>query len=146
MSEEKNSLICEKTTTAPSKQEERKVFKCSTCGLFSRYEYFGTKPLERHSQQKQSQSSQQTQKKENIILLEKSYVSDDPFSELKSANYLVLGSNCNVCNQMVCVSNECSFFYFKRRFCFKCATQYMDEFPLEIKTEINKFKEKNSNK
>lgn len=139
MSEETSSRV------ASNEKQERKVFKCSMCNLLVRYDYFGTKPLERHKQLQADHSTQQTttsQKKENLILLEKSYVCDDPFSELRSANYLVIGSNCNVCNQMVCVSGECSFFYFKKRFCFKCATQYLDEFPLELKAEINKFNEK----
>ncbi len=124
-------------------QPERKVFKCHLCNLFARYDYFGTKPLERHYSSATSTNQQQKQK-ETLILFESAYICDDPFSELKSNNYLVLGAKCNICNKQVCVSSECSFIYFNKRFCFKCATQYENEFTNEIKLEINKYIERNN--
>ena len=81
-------------------------------------------------------------KKESIALLENCYVCDDPFSAVKSYNYLVLGANCFTCNQMCCMSNECSIFYYKKRFCLKCAEVNLkmekEEFPVELKNELVK--------
>ena len=136
---ETNAQVVPTITTV---EEERKVFKCSMCNLFARYDYFGTKPLERHATTT-SKTVQQNPKKETIILIEPAYVCDDPFSELKSNNYLILGAKCNICNKMTCVSSECSVFYFKKRFCFKCAAQCdQNEFPSEIQIEIKKYLDK----
>jgi len=145
----KSEVSAQTLSTLSSVSEERKVFKCSLCNLFARYDYFGRRPLERHSQPSESKSTlsaSRNSKKESIILFEDSYVCDDPFSELKANNYLVIGSKCNVCNKMVCVSAECSFFYFKKRFCFKCATEFAEtemEFPIEIRNEIKKYIQRN---
>jgi hypothetical protein len=133
-----------------------KMFKCCICKLFTKYDYFGTRPVERHvlnrldkdnlSEEEQREKLKLLEsiknKKESIVLLEKCYVCDDPFSNLKSYNYLVLGGTCFTCSQMVCMSNECSVFYYKKRFCLKCAANHLetdkDEFPIELKKELIK--------
>lgn len=133
------------------------VFSCHVCQLYSKYDYYGTRPLDRHLLNKPTSelTSEQknllanNKKRENLILLEKCYVCDDPFSQLRSSNYLILGSLCSQCHQMVCVSGECSFFYYNKRFCMKCAksllqTDYHVEFPAELKAEIVKALSSNS--
>ena len=142
-----------------------KMFKCSMCDLYTKYEYFGTRPVERHLLNKPYEEltpDQQKErlkindsiklKKESIVLLENSYVCDDPFSVLKSSNYLVLGADCSVCKKMVCVDSQCSFFYYKKRFCLNCAKVYANEenesaqeFPLELRNEIVKIISAKSN-
>ena len=138
-------------------QSYMKTFTCYLCNLHSKYDYYGTRPLDRHLLNKpideltNDQKNQlNSKKKENIILMEKCFVSDDPFSELKSANFLVLGSRCSVCQQMVCPQIECSFFYYNKRFCLTCASIYIrdtsnDEFPLELKSELIKIINNNNN-
>jgi hypothetical protein len=132
-------------------KEEQKVFRCSACNLHSNYSYYGTRPLERNETVgSENKSQSNVNRKENIILLEKCYVCDDPFAQNKYSNYLILGSNCVTCNKMVCVSSECSIFYYKKRFCIKCASQYLnndsaDEFPIEIKAELLKLLNSKSN-
>ncbi len=126
------------------------------CNLYTKYDYYGTRPIERHllnridrdnlTKDEQNEKNKLLEsiknKKESIVLLEKCYITDDPFSTLKSYNYLILGGNCSTCNQMVCMSNECSFFYYKKRFCLKCASKHLEnddgEFPDELKIELNK--------
>ena len=127
--------------TTKDEAQSRNVFKCSMCDLYSKYVYYGTRPLQRHQQANEPKQTQSSNKRESLILMENAYVCDDPFSELKSANFLILGSNCSQCQKMVCMSNECSFFYFKKRFCLRCARDYMstDEFPAEIKSELGKY-------
>ena len=125
-----------------NKTDERKEFICHMCKLYSRYVYYGTRPLERHFEK--TISSKSTTKKEELILLEKAYVSDDPFSELKSNNFLILGAQCHVCAKMVCVGNDCSLFYYNKRFCVKCTSE-IDEFPNEIKSELLKIIENSKN-
>lgn len=119
-----------------------KFFKCYLCSLQARYEYYGTRPLDRFLLKNESTQEKLPQRKENIILFEKSFVCDDPFSSLKSSNFLILGALCSQCDKMVCMSNECSFFYYNKRFCLSCAKIYMgpdtEEFPVELKTEISK--------
>ena len=116
--------------------KKKKNFTCHICQLYARYDYFGRKPLERHIIDTKPDT-----KRESVILLEPCYVTDDPFSFQNSNNYLILGADCSICGQMTCVSNRCSFFYYRKRFCFKCASQpgYQNEFPEEIKIEIEKF-------
>jgi hypothetical protein len=128
-------------------QIQKQVFKCHLCGIYANYSYYGNKVLERNQDSSAGQQKKQT-KKENLILIEKSYICDDPFSELRSINYLILGANCFECNQMVCVSAECSFFYYNKRFCLKCANDHIQddkkrlEFPVELINEIKKIVEK----
>lgn len=116
---------------------EKKEFNCYMCGLFAKYNYFGNFPLKRNSD---INSKSSNSKSEDIVLLEKSFISDDPFDVQNNTSFLILGSMCNICNQMVCNSNSCSFFYFKKRFCFKCAVNIdLNEFPKEIQMEIKKY-------
>jgi hypothetical protein len=145
-----NQTVEEKAETEPATKpieptnaelKAKNVFKCSMCALYSKYVYYGTRPLQRHQPANEPKQSVSSNKRENLILMENTYVCDDPFSELKSANFLILGSNCSQCHQMVCMSNECSFFYFKKRFCLRCARDYMstEEFSAEINSEIGKY-------
>ena len=131
---EDSEVIDKKEITPP------KVFKCEICKLHSNYNYYGTKPLERHQETnvQSSSSKSSSSRKEDITLLEKCFVCDDPFLENKSRNYLILGSRCNRCQKMICVSSKCSLFYYTKRFCINCAAEYVDEFPNEIKTELVK--------
>jgi hypothetical protein len=108
----------------------KNVFKCINCELYAKYDYYGNKPTEHYLKKSKAGS-------DTIILLENSYICDDPFSDLKM-NYLILGSNCNECKNMICLSGQCSIFYYNKRFCIKCALNNLDEFPLEIKNELKK--------
>jgi hypothetical protein len=125
------------------KEATSKLFKCHICQLQASYDYFGNRPMDRHLQPEE-QKNVAKRRGESVVLLEKAFVRDDPFSELKSANYLVLGSICSECQQMVCVGNECSFFYFKKRLCAKCAKPYLStqqtnsELPIQLVAEIQK--------
>ena len=121
-------------------KEERKDFICHLCKLYSKYVYYGTRPLERHWEKSNAGQSKPNPRRETMILLENAFVTDDPFSELKSNNFLILGAKCHICDKMVCVASECSLFYYNKRFCIKCATESLttDEFPTEIKTELIK--------
>lgn len=122
------------------------MFKCSKCSLSAKYSYYGTRPLDRYLLSKETDelTSEQlsylnSKKRETIVLLEKSFVCDDPFSQMKSSNYLILGSLCSQCEKMVCSnSSECSIFYYKKRFCIDCAKKNLVEFPNEIQVEILK--------
>ncbi len=116
-------------------QVEKKVFKCHLCQLYSHYDYHGRRPLERHLVEPTAA------RHESITLQEVCYVIDDPFVIQSAASYLILGADCSICKQMVCVGSLCSFFYYKRRLCYKCCAspEYNQEFPDEIKTGIKKF-------
>ncbi|CAF0913206.1 unnamed protein product [Brachionus calyciflorus] len=124
----------------------KNLFKCSKCSLSAKYTYYGNRPLDRYLLSKQNDELTNEQlnylnskRRENIILLEKSFVCDDPFTQLKSTNYLILGSLCSQCSKMVCSnSSECSLFYYKKRFCIDCARVNIEEFPSEIQQEILK--------
>ncbi|XP_043390928.1 cysteine-rich DPF motif domain-containing protein 1 isoform X1 [Chelonia mydas] len=71
-------------------------------------------------------------------LLEESYVMKDPFIPDKD-KFLILGSQCSLCNRRVCVGTECSLFYSKR-FCLPCVNENLREFPLEIQQDLEKRK------
>ena len=122
-----------KTLDNPDNTSElsRKVFQCKECDLYARYEYFGHKPYDHY----------QKTSKDKLILFEDCYICDDPFTDSKSRNFLILGSDCSICKKKVCVSSECSIFYYTKRFCIKCALEKIDEFPNEIKLELEKIKE-----
>ena len=113
----------------PTKSSYKNLFKCNNCELYAKYDYFGNKPTEHYLNNKS---------KDSIILLENAYICDDPFSDLK-INYLILGSNCFECKKMICLSLECSIFYYNKRFCIQCALNNLQEFPLEIKKELQKY-------
>lgn len=122
------------------------MFICSKCNLSAKYSYYGRRPIDRYLLSKPTEqlTSEQifylnSKKRETIILLEDSFVCDDPFSQMKASNYLILGSLCSLCNKMVCSnSTDCSFFYFKKRFCLDCGKQNMIDFPAEVQIEISK--------
>ena len=149
------------TNLSSSSTHNIKMFKCHMCNLYTKYDYYGTRPVERHLlnrldkeqltdeelKEKAKLIDSIKNKKESIALLEKCYVCDDPFSTVKSSSYLVLGANCFTCKLMTCMSNECSVFYYNKRFCLKCASTHLEEdsknndaceFPVELKNEILK--------
>jgi hypothetical protein len=141
-------------------QTHTSVFTCHLCKLYSKFDYYGTRPLDRlllskpadelTAEEKIKLANIFSKKRETVILMEKCFICDDPFSQLKAANYLILGSKCSVCSHLVCMSSECSFFYYKRRFCLKCASAFIqdtdsNEFPIELKSELIKLISNNPN-
>ncbi|XP_053894464.1 cysteine-rich DPF motif domain-containing protein 1 isoform X3 [Malaclemys terrapin pileata] len=66
-------------------------FECQLCGLTAPYSYYGQKPPNTHS----------------VVLLEESYVMKDPFVPDKD-KFLILGSQCSLCNRRVCVGTVSS--------------------------------------
>ncbi|XP_028305110.1 cysteine-rich DPF motif domain-containing protein 1 isoform X1 [Gouania willdenowi] len=109
----------DQTTNDPPDQ----MFTCQLCGLSSPFTYYGQKPPKTRA----------------IVLLEDCYVTKDPFSPDKE-KFLVLGSTCSLCSTCVCVSPECSLYYTKR-FCMQCVNKHLEQFPLQIQTELAKKKQ-----
>ncbi|XP_053318758.1 cysteine-rich DPF motif domain-containing protein 1 [Spea bombifrons] len=98
------------------------IFECELCRLCIPYTYFGQKPPNTRS----------------VILLEECFVTKDPFTPDKE-KFLILGSHCSLCKQVVCVGTECSLFYSKR-FCLPCVIKHKGEFPQEIQLDVEKRK------
>ncbi|KAF7629257.1 C6_DPF domain-containing protein [Meloidogyne graminicola] len=46
-------------------------------------------------------------------------------------DFLILGSNCFICNQQICVDEECSLFY-KNTYCLNCIWREQNSFPGEL--------------
>ena len=97
------------------------VFKCTKCGLEEHYTYKGREPPFA----------------KKIRILEEGYIIRDPFSPPNQKQFLLLGSDCKICNNMICQSSECSIFYTKR-FCRSCAEQNIHFFPDEVQAKIKK--------
>ncbi|XP_078474643.1 cysteine-rich DPF motif domain-containing protein 1 isoform X2 [Lampetra planeri] len=95
-------------------------FVCTVCKLHAPYNYYGRKPFYAKA----------------LELKEDSYTCQDPF-ETERGQLLVLGSNCSLCQRVVCTSQDCSLFY-TRRFCLECIKQHISEFPAEIQFELKK--------
>ena len=110
-----------------------KSFTCGICNFTSPYTYFGRKPPTTRSR---------------MVLLEDAYLIKNPFIDPRQALKstvsgkpthppLILGSDCSVCRVPVCVAIQCSYFYIKR-FCKECMTEYLDHFPEQVKKEFAK--------
>ncbi|EUB58956.1 hypothetical protein EGR_06175 [Echinococcus granulosus] len=95
------------------------VFKCSKCQFSVKFDDKGSRPR---------------YLKPDIVLLEDGYIMRDPFVDGGSGG-IIIGADCCVCDESVCVSPECSFFYAKR-YCRDCATKNLDHFPEEIHKEL----------
>jgi hypothetical protein len=110
-------------------QEEtpRFEFKCSSCSMTEKIDYFGKSPPFT----------------KNIEFSEDCYVMKDPFTPQPSRNgtksyteyFIVLGSECRICSLVVC--KDCSIFY-NNTFCLVCANSEISRFPLEIQSKIRK--------
>jgi len=93
-------------------RNELQYFECSVCTLREKYEYFGkAAPFLKR-----------------FVLLEDSYVIEDPFVAPKQGEALILGSHCNMCSKMVCKDPSCSIYY-NRTFCINCAKLDAKSFP-----------------
>jgi hypothetical protein len=144
-----NELLPENNPTTTNERKSQ-VFECHLCKIYSTYDYYGSKPLtERklsietnnpiYNKKETISSDKNLIKRDNLTLLEKAYICDDPFSEIRTNNYLILGAKCSSCHKMVCVDSECSIFYYTKRFCLACCKNISkSEFPLEINEEIEK--------
>lgn len=128
----------ENAKTTPVSYDSENIFRCKSCNLHAKYNYYGVKPLERHDKVSATKETSTNVRKEDIQLLEKCFVCDDPFLESRSANFLILGSRCFNCKSMICVRSKCSVFYYTKRFCIKCAQDNLDSFPKEIQAELVK--------
>ncbi|KAL0132574.1 hypothetical protein PUN28_000378 [Cardiocondyla obscurior] len=93
------------------------TFTCSLCLLNEHYDYKGLKPPFARQ----------------LIYLEECYIMKDPFSLPNKGEVLVLGANCSVCEQAVCLG--CSIFYTKR-FCPKCAFNNIKNLPSQLHDKI----------
>lgn len=100
-------------------------FKCSSCDMEEKVQYKGTKPPFSR----------------NIALKHPSYVMKDPFSPPGKGEILVLGADCAICENSVCISKECSLFY-NQAYCLQCAYKCIETFPAEIKTKLALVKKK----
>ncbi|XP_044013609.1 cysteine-rich DPF motif domain-containing protein 1 [Aphidius gifuensis] len=103
-----------------NKDDKRDVggnFECSSCKLYEKFDYKGTKPPFAR----------------NILFLEDCYVMKDPFSLPNRGEVLVIGGDCSICNKQIC--SNCSIFYAKR-FCNECLTNNVDKFPVQLITKI----------
>ncbi|XP_078076309.1 cysteine-rich DPF motif domain-containing protein 1 isoform X4 [Mustelus asterias] len=103
--------------------EPKGVFECRLCGLRAPYSYHGQKPPNACS----------------VVLLEECYTMNDPFAPQRD-RFLILGSHCCLCNNAVCVGQDCSLFYTKR-FCIPCVKEHIDKFPEEIHLDLQKKKQ-----
>ena len=119
-------------------EKSRKLFECYLCKTYAKCNYYGKKPMERNLDKK---TTHHQRRLNELTLKEDSYCCDNPFVERRDTNFLVLGSDCCSCKQMVCISNECSLFYYDKRFCIKCAEKCLlddKEVPQELKNDIKK--------
>lgn len=103
-------------------------FVCRLCNMRQTCDYFGNHP-----------PFAPTNK-----FAEECYIKKDPFApnpggtSNPSAEYLlVLGANCNRCEQPICRSPQCSIYY-RYTICLKCAEGSIKEYPIEIQSKIRK--------
>lgn len=72
------------------------------------------------------------------------YVKKNPFAPPPSVDrpsaeyYLLLGGDCARCDRPVCRAGTCSIFYAGRTTCLACAQRWLDEFPTEMRSKINR--------
>ncbi|KAK7868148.1 hypothetical protein R5R35_003024 [Gryllus longicercus] len=96
------------------------TFTCYRCGLSEHYDFKGKKtPYSRW-----------------IELNEDGYIMQDPFSTNRN-DFLLLGSDCSVCEKTICQSPNCSVYYMKR-FCLPCAQTCLNKFPSAVQARVRK--------
>ncbi|KAF5406466.1 hypothetical protein PHET_00014 [Paragonimus heterotremus] len=59
------------------------------------------------------------------------YTMRDPFAD-DNLGGIILGSDCCICKEMVCISQNCSLFY-NKRYCRDCSVKHADEFPPDLR-------------
>lgn len=116
------------TTTITTEQvKEKPLFTCSLCNLSENYDYYGTNPPFC----------------KGIIFKEQSYIMKDPFSSstntAPSGNFILLGTNCASCNEMIC--QDCSLF-FTKTLCDSCVNVNKHLLPQEVLVRYNNKKKK----
>ncbi|KAA3678784.1 uncharacterized protein DEA37_0013584 [Paragonimus westermani] len=91
-------------------------FCCNTCGFKINYDNKGRRPKYFNR---------------DLELLEDAYTMRDPFAD-DNLGGIILGSDCCICKEMVCISQNCSLFY-NKRYCRDCSVKHVDEFPLDLR-------------
>lgn len=97
------------------------AFVCARCGLSETIHYKGKNPP----------FSRKTE------LKYPSYVMKDPFSPPGNGEILIMGSDCAICEEPVCVDKQCSLFYL-RTYCLECVKKTVDKLPQEITNKLKK--------
>lgn len=112
-------------------QEDERIakikFHCSGCDMEEMVHYFGLEPTFVYG----------------LKFNEPTYIMRDPFQappprwKSKAEYFVALGAHCNLCDQVVCKDNECSFFYIKS-YCLDCVKKVAPTFPLDIQQKLRK--------
>lgn len=97
------------------------IFTCESCNLTEKYDYKGKNPFF----------------SKNVKFLEDCYTMKDPFSPPNKHQFLILGSDCEICSKTVCQDSGCSFFY-EKRFCLNCAESNINRFPSTVQLKVQK--------
>ncbi|XP_054725445.1 cysteine-rich DPF motif domain-containing protein 1 [Anastrepha obliqua] len=108
-------------------------FQCTACDMLEMVHYYGKIPPFVYG----------------LKLLEDSFVMRDPFQppplrwKPKAEYFVILGAKCSMCENVVCRSTECSFYY-THTYCLSCAEINRSKFPQEAQAKLRKqFVQKN---
>ena len=77
-----------------------------------------------------------------VRLWNDSYVLKNPFVE--KMDVIILGGNCSICQQPVCMNQKCSLFSDKSLYCLPCATSKLEDLPEELKKDVMKIPSKST--
>ncbi|CAG0916099.1 unnamed protein product [Notodromas monacha] len=108
-----------KRLSARIEEDAKKIFHCSQCEFTEPFHYKGRNPPF----------------KRTVWLKEDSYVNKDPFVPRGEGLFVVLGSDCSVCDQQVCQNPGCSVFY-ERRICLPCFKANKRDFPEKLVAKV----------
>uniref|UniRef100_A0A915DQC8 Cysteine-rich DPF motif domain-containing protein 1 n=1 Tax=Ditylenchus dipsaci TaxID=166011 RepID=A0A915DQC8_9BILA len=115
-----DTLPATSSTTSPAlnKNDKTVPFKCSNCS-FSVDCCYGPLSFDSSSYQEEVYYLRDPFEPPSITKLPKDYSVDD---------FVVVGSNCFMCSQAVCIEEDCSLFY-KHYYCLKCVNRRNTAFP-----------------
>ncbi|XP_039965101.1 cysteine-rich DPF motif domain-containing protein 1 [Bactrocera tryoni] len=120
----KSSEKCESQT---DERVPKIKFQCTMCDMLEMVNYYGKTPPFVYG----------------LKLLEDSFVLRDPFQsppirwKPKAEYFVIIGSRCTVCENVVCKGAECSF-YFTCTYCLACAKKHINKFPIESQAKLRK--------
>lgn len=106
-------------------RENQIDFICSNCKLSLKC-YYGRLEFEKARYEEECYYMRNPFEPPNIHKAQRDYTIDD---------FVVVGSKCSICEQLICVDEECSLFY-KNTYCLKCVLRERHSFPIELINQI----------
>ncbi|XP_055380144.1 cysteine-rich DPF motif domain-containing protein 1 [Condylostylus longicornis] len=103
-------------------------FSCYLCGMFEECHYKGKEP---------PFVSGSVKFREESYVIRDPFIAPPPLGKSKAEYFIIIGTQCVICKNLVCKGLSCSFYY-NVTYCLSCLEEVMTKLPKEVQVRAKK--------